>query len=99
MLSAGQADIEEHTASSSSVTHVTLPFFTSGDLHFRFRDYFRLIARCIVHTCAWRRYTISPAHLIRPKWQRGVGDLGAVVGVREESWSDESCVAIYCIVV
>ncbi len=35
-------------------------------LYFQFQDYFRLVARCIVHTCAWRRYTMSPAHIIRP---------------------------------
>ncbi len=63
-----------HTANSSSATHSTLPFFASVGLDFRFLDYFQMVARCIVQACARRSYTMSPAHIIRPKWQHGVGD-------------------------
>ncbi len=55
--------------------HSTLPLFASGGLDFRFLDYFRLVARCIAHTCAWRTYIMTWAHIIWPKWQRGVGTL------------------------
>ncbi len=44
-------------------------------LDFQFLNYFRLVAKCIVHTCAWRNYPMSWAHIIRPKWQRGVETL------------------------
>ncbi len=67
-----------HTASSSSVTHSTTLFFASMGLDFLFRDYFRLVTRCIVHACAWSNHTMSPAHIIGPKRQCGVGDIRAV---------------------
>ncbi len=49
--------------------HSTLPFFASVSWIFRFLDYFQLVARCIVHTCARRSYIMSSAHIIGPKWQ------------------------------
>ncbi len=36
---------------------------------------FWLVARCIVHACVWRNYTISSAHIIGLKLQRGVDDV------------------------
>ncbi len=51
------------TASSSGVTYSTLPFFASGGRDFRFLDYFRLVARYIVHACLWRSYTMSLAKI------------------------------------
>ncbi len=59
------------TASSSSVTHSMLPFFASWILDFHLQDYFRLVARCIVHACARCSYTMSSAHIIGPKLQHG----------------------------
>ncbi len=41
--------------SSLSVTHSMLPFFAFGGWDFWFQDYFRLVARWIVHTCARHR--------------------------------------------
>ncbi len=64
-----QLPVYAHTASSSSVSHSMLLFFASGYWHFWFRDYFRLVARCIVHACARRSYTINSAHIICPKSQ------------------------------
>ncbi len=40
---------------------------------FQFKNYFRLVARCIAHACARRSYTMSSAHIIGPKWQRCSG--------------------------
>ncbi len=57
----------------SSVNHSMLPFIASGAVDFRFRDYFQLV----VHTCAWRSYIMSSAHIIGPKSQHGVDDTGA----------------------
>ncbi len=51
--------------------------FASGSLDFWLRDYFWLGARCIVHSCAWRNYTISLDHIIWPKSQPGVVDTPA----------------------
>ncbi len=67
----------QHTASNLSVTHTMLPFFASGGLDFRFWDYFQLVARCIVHACAWRCNTMSPIHIICPKSQHGMGNTQA----------------------
>ncbi len=51
-----------------------LPFFASGELDFRFQDYFRLVVRCIVYRCAWHSSSMNLAHIIQPKLQQGVGD-------------------------
>ncbi len=55
--------------------------YCSGGLDFQFRDYFYLVTRCIVHfrlvACAWRSYTMSLAHIIRPKSQHGGVDTQA----------------------
>ncbi len=56
--------------SSSSVSHSTLPFCAYGNWDFKFWDYFRLVARCVVHACACRSYTMSSAHIIGPKSQQ-----------------------------
>ncbi len=53
--------------------HSSLPFFASGGWNFLFWDYFRLVTRYIVHTCARCSYTMSSAHIIGPKWQRWSG--------------------------
>ncbi len=53
-----------------SLSHSSLPFFTSGSWTFQFQYYFWLVARCIVHTCAGCSYTMSWVHIIGPKWQR-----------------------------
>ncbi len=48
-----------------------LLFSATGGWGFWFRDYFWLVARCIVHTCARWSYTMSWAHIIGPqshKW-------------------------------
>ncbi len=51
----------------------TLPFFASGGWNFRFWYYFRLVARCIVHACVRRSYTMNSAYRIGPKWQQWSG--------------------------
>ncbi len=57
------------TLPAVQVSQFTLPFFASGGWNFRFQDYFRLIARCIIHACARPSYTMSSARIIGPKWQ------------------------------
>ncbi len=56
---------------------LTLLVVEFGALDFQFRDYFHLVARCVVQACAWRSYTMSSAHIIQPKLQCGVGDTQA----------------------
>ncbi len=68
-----------HGASSSSVPTPcchSLPL-VPGLLSFGYK--------IIVHTCAWHSYPMSWAHIIWPKWQRGVGtlELLAVWGVTQ----------------
>ncbi len=44
-----------------------------GGCNLHFLNYFRFIARCIVHACARCSYPMSSAHIIRPKWQQWSG--------------------------
>ncbi len=71
-----------HTVSSSSVNHSSLLFFAFGGLYLWFLDYFGLVAKCITHACAWRSYTMSPAHIIQPTSQHFVGDTWAAGNMR-----------------
>ncbi len=45
------------TVNSLSVSHTSLPFFASGGLDFWHQNYFRFVARCVAHICAFAQLT------------------------------------------
>ncbi len=83
-----------HTSNNSSVTHSTLLFFASMTWYFRFRDYFQLVARCIVHTCARYSYTMSWAYIIGPKSQWWSGWYSSCLAVWVFSSTDNICFTV-----